>query len=108
MNESFDLSKHPERRMGVREVIGVDRYTDFGQVIDMVKSNMARNLAEVIIRESKDFFAERSFTVAGISMLEYRVDCIVVTQRELEEIKREAFKKGMEHAVGFSTHRGLS
>lgn len=88
--------------MGVREVLTVDAHTSFGQAIEIVKRNMARNLAEVIIRESSDFFSERSSTVAGIHMLEYRVDCVVVTQQELEEIRREAFKKGIEHAIGFA------
>lgn len=100
MNEIFDINKLPERRLSVRHMLAIDSRMDIGQAIEMSKQKMARQLAQKII-ESDQFFWSRGDKIAQFSTLEYGADCIVLTQEEYVELKRNSFKEGIEHSSGF-------
>ena len=104
MRTIFDTLKLPERNLHVRQMIALDQRMDVGAAIRIVRGNMARNLAEVILRD-KTFFWERSVKAANLSTLEYGADCIILTQSEYTELRREAFAQGVEHACDFMPPR---
>lgn len=106
MTEIFDLSKLSERSFHARKMIAIHDHMDFKEVIHIVKRDMARNIATMIL-EKKDFFWERGDTLAGVATLEYGVDCIVLTKSELADIQRQSFKQGVEHSYGFMSSRVL-
>ena len=101
MTKTFDLNAFPDRRLSVRHRVSVTPYTEFSEAIHVVKQQMARQLAQMIM-DSKDFFWERGDTVAGHSFLEYGVDCVVLTTSELREIRDQCFKEGVHHVSGFT------
>jgi hypothetical protein len=100
MNEIFDINKLPERRLSIRCMISIDSRIDIGEVIHMSKQKMARQLAQKIIDDDQ-FFWSRDDKIAQFSTLEYGADCIVLTQEEYAQLKRQSFKEGVEHASGF-------
>jgi len=100
MNEIFDINKLPERRLSVRSVFSIDSRMNIGEAIEMCKQKMARQLAQKII-DSDEFFWSRGDKIAQFSTLEYGADCIVLTQEEYAQLKRNSFKEGIEHASGF-------
>lgn len=104
MNEIFDLNKLPDRHIGVRKMICLDRCTDIGQAIIMAKREMATELATKIMADPA-FFFERGDTVGPYSTLEYGADCILLTREEYGAIRRQCFKEGVQHATGFINGR---
>ena len=53
MNTIFDTLKLPERNLHVRQMIALDRHMNVGAAIRIVNENMARNLAEMILRDHR-------------------------------------------------------
>jgi hypothetical protein len=100
MNEIFDINKLPERRLSSRCMIAIDSRIDINEAIHMSKQKMARQLAQKIIDDDQ-FFWSRGDKIAQFSTLEYGADCIVLTQEEYAQLKRQSFKEGVEHASGF-------
>ena len=99
MNEIFDLNKLPERRLGVRKMIAIDRRMHIGQAISIVKREMAMQLATKIL-EGDTFFFERAGLAGPCSTLEYGADCIVLTREEYAAVQRQSFTEGIQHASG--------
>lgn len=106
MTEIFDLSKLNERSFHARKMIAIHAHMDFKEVIHIVKHDMARNIAAMIL-EKKDFFWEKGDTLIGVATLEYGVDCVVITRAELADIQRQSFKQGVEHSYGYMSSRVL-
>lgn len=100
MNTIFDTLKLPERNLHVRQMVALDYHMDVGGAIRVVKENMARNIATMIL-DDKTFFWERPVKAADLITLEYGADCIVLTREEYTQLCREAFAQGVEHARGF-------
>lgn len=106
MNEIFDINKLPDRRLSVRQVMALDSRIDIGEAIRIAKQQMARQLAQKII-DSDQFFWSRGDKIAQFSTVEYGADCIVLTQEEYAQLKRNSFKEGIEHASGFMRPYGV-
>lgn len=104
MNEVFDINKLPERSLSVRKIVSPHMNMQVGDVIRIIKREMATQLATKIV-ESRSFFWERIFKEDGFNMVEYGADCIVMTTEEYAELKRESFKEGIKHAQGFMNYK---
>ena len=101
MTTIFNMQDMPNRRMNVHSLIAIDQCTDIGRAIQIIKENMARDLAQKII-DSDDFFWERSGAAFGNhATLEYGADVIVMTAGEVAAMRRESFSQGLKHAAGF-------
>ena len=100
MNTVFDLSDLPERRLQARRVVALQPHLYLDEAAHIAKRELATQLARTIL-ESETFFKEQADTVLGTTVVEYRVDCIVLTLEEFAELKRQSFKEGLQHAAGF-------
>jgi hypothetical protein len=102
MQEIFDINKLPDRRLGIRTTVALDR-VPAEDATQIIKRKMALQLATKIL-EGKPFFIERRSIVDGITLVEYLADCIVLTTEEFATLKREAFAQGVQRTRGFTTH----
>jgi len=98
--EIFDINKMPERRLHAKAEIVLQDHQPVGAAIMEIKRNMAFNLVQKIL-EDKSFFWSNSRKIEGYPVLEYGVDCIVMTEDEFLKVKRDSFEKGIKHALGF-------
>lgn len=96
----MNLNELPERRLSVRQIISLHPGMQIGEAVIISQRNMAMQLATKIM-ERDDFFTSTGANYGGVSALEYRADCIVLTAEEFREVRRQAFKEGAEHAQGF-------
>lgn len=103
MTEIFDLNALPERRIGVRRVASLHPAMNIGEAVIRAQRDMARQLAEIIMQKN-DFFVSSDITYGGVSALEYRADCVVLTAEEYRQVRMTAFKEGALHAQGFMRH----
>lgn len=99
MNDVFDISRLPGRRLSVRKMVALQQNMKISEVERIVKREMAMQLATKIL-EGAPFFWERGGKVDQFSTLEYGADCIVLTTEEYAALKRESFKDGVKHAQG--------
>lgn len=86
------------RKLHTRCTVALSKHDD--RAVEIIKRDMAKMLAMKIV-ESENFFNTRAYTVAGVSYLDYVVDCFVLTADELRYLQQRAFQKGIEHAHGF-------
>lgn len=100
MNTIFSEADLPERRLVAHSYLNTNPNMNVGGAIARAKHSMARQIGEKIM-EKDNFFMMKSDQVAGISMLEIWGNCYVLTEKELFDLQREAFRKGAEHARGY-------
>lgn len=104
MNKVFDSSELPEKRLTIRQRISLDdRITNIGDAIHIVKRDMVFSLAQKMLDDEK-FFQSYFDEIEGYKMLEYNVNCVVLTQEEYFKVKQESFNSGLRHATGFLHH----
>ena len=97
----FDYNKLPDRRLYISKTISpniLEYEKDLGLSIRLVKEDMARELANVILNNGEFFKHSMDHKY---NTLTYRADCIVMTTEEYAEFAKENFKKGVDHASGF-------
>lgn len=104
MTEIFDLRKLTERSFHARKQVALQEFMRVEEAVRIIKRDMAQQLATMILTK-EDFFWERADTFAGTAVVEYGVDCVVLTRQELADIQRHSFKQGLEHARGFMSIR---
>ena len=97
MNNIFDISQLPERRLSIRKMVALHQHTQISEAVRFVQQDMARQLTAKIL-EGEPFFWKREDKMAPFSALEYGADCIVLTTEEYAALKREAFSDGVKHA----------
>ena len=97
MNNIFDISQLPERRLSIRKMVALHQRTQIDDAVRSMQQDMARQLAAKIL-EGEPFFWKRIDKMTQFSTLEYGVDCIVLTTEEYAALKREAFSDGVKHA----------
>lgn len=100
MNEIFDLKKLPERRVFVSKLIALHKHEDISREIQIIKEEIARRVAEVLLKD-QSFFWSKGGQCGGFATLEYGANCIVLTDEEFAEVKRQSFQDGIQHASGF-------
>ncbi len=87
-----------KRQLHVRQIIAISQMISTRDAINMAKSDLVYQLANMIIRKndkSDSFFWEKGYSVAGQSFLEYGIDVFVLTKEECYGLQRAAFEKGM-------------
>ena len=101
MTPITDTDNIPPMRLTMVQQFAVHQHESLGEITRLVRSKIARELAEKIVHEDKFF----SLKIDGIygSM---RTDCIVLTQQEYADFALENFKKGLQHAQGFMPRMG--
>lgn len=99
-SEIFDSNTLPERRLNVCKTVALHQHKDGHEFLRSAKYDMAMDLATKII-EDNTVFSVKAYTVGGCSMLEYKLDCIVLTADEYARLTRVAFTNGVKHAQGF-------
>jgi hypothetical protein len=96
MTPITDTNNLPLLRLRVVQQFATHPHESHGGILNVVRTNIARELAEKIVREEKFF----ELTVEN-QYWTMRTDCIVLTQQEYADFAREKFKQGLQHAQGF-------
>jgi len=100
----FSSDELPEKRLQARQRISLDeRITDIGYAIHRAKKDMVYALAQKMMDDEK-FFQSYVDETEGFKMLEYNVDCVVLTQEEYFKMKQESFNDGLRHATGYVSY----
>lgn len=96
MTPITDTNDLPPLRLWVRQQFATHQHESLGEVMHIVRTRIARELAEKILQEDKFFelSVERGFGTM-------RTDIIVMTKQEYADFAREKFKQGLQHAQGF-------
>jgi hypothetical protein len=83
-------------RLRFQTQFAAHQHESIGEIIHILRSKVARELAEKIVREDK-FFVVKIDQGYG----HHRVDCIVMTEQEYADKLNSQFEKGLQHAQGF-------
>ena len=100
MNIIYSEDQQPKLHLRVRAMLALHPHDAIGEAVIRSKEDLARELARNVL-EHPDVFWEQSKKIAGYNMLEYGIDIFLITPDELRQIKKDSFRKGLEHAFGF-------
>lgn len=107
MTPIYDEKLHGERRLQLLQRVALHQHMNIGDAVRIVKRDMSQQLAVAILEKGEPFFTERDDNVFGVSYLEYRADCYILTTDELRYLQSESFKKGIQHMQGFMNLEAL-
>lgn len=97
----FSDEEMPARRLKINAQMAMRGGMPSGQAIHVMREKMARNIADLIVKEQSIFRFE---TVRyGGEYLNITGSVVVLTQDELHTLMRSQFRKGIEHAQGFGS-----